>query len=450
MKRILDKKDNWISEFYTHNNFAENNYKLSKYTVIEHINDGVLLYHTITRAMYVLTDDEFLNILNNETLKNDFIIVDDKIDEDEIAKNVYIKRAQSPVPTFDKVNEYIIFTTHNCNAQCSYCFEQNNHMSTNNKNMSMEIAEKVVEYILKTRQSDNISLRWFGGEPLLNTKVIDYITSSLKNNEIYFTSFLTTNGLLLNETNIKKSIDLWNVKCLQITIDGIGEVYNNIKNYKNINFDAFTKVVNNIKQLLINNNIKIFIRTNVSTDNINNVEPVLEYFTTNFKEYVDNRRLKLYITPIYQLLKDDKEISNPIFTQIDDIRKKYNLNRIGRNTIKNGNLYYCMSDVGNTVVIGTNGDLTLCEHWNNDNIIGNIFDGITKPEIIKEWNDKTGDNISFCFEQKCKFLPICNHLKKCPSDVTCETTLRMKQKEKHFRKMILHTYKKYKNENGEE
>lgn len=460
MEKILEQENwEWGVDFYPPDVFVDGEYILSKYAIFEKVEEGFLLFHTITRAMYLLTYEEYYNILNNRQLKDDLIIINSNVEEDEISKNVYLKRAQYPLPSYNDIKSYVIFTTNNCNAQCFYCYENtDNKPSFIERGMTIKTAEKVVQYILKTKShNEPIKITWFGGEPLLNIKVIDYITQRLKDENVVYTSHIITNGLLFNNTIIKKATEEWNTKYIQITIDGIGDTYNQIKNYKAIKFDAFNKIINNIRKILLNDNIKLSIRANIYNNNINDVEDVLKYFTENFKKNIENSTLMLSVKPIYQLDADDDEIDNPIFDKIDELRQKYIFNTLRRNTLKHTSLTHCMGDTGRGVAISPKGNLNVCEHWADENIIGNVVDGVTNPDIIKEWNNKEGENIEFCLSEKCPYLPICNHLTHCPSDPSCKSIERMTKMGREYRKLMLDEYKKYKkkkednkNENGEE
>ena len=79
MKEIIGA-ENKILNLYP--NIEETNLSdsvLSKYTIIEQVEDGYLLYHTITRSMFFLTNEEFLNILNNNSLKDNKILINKSI-----------------------------------------------------------------------------------------------------------------------------------------------------------------------------------------------------------------------------------------------------------------------------------------------------------------------------------------------------------------------------------
>ena len=324
MEKILDREDwNFDIEFYPPDTFNDGEYVLSKYAIFEKVEEGFLLFHTITRAMYLLTYDEFVNVLQNEDLIKAHIVNNSNVNEDDIAKRVYLRRAQCPISEYNDLSTYVIFTTNNCNARCPYCYENNGVEKPIERGMTLKTAEKTVQFILNTKKEDKFDIEWFGGEPLLNQRVIDYITQrlkdELKDTECTFFSKIITNGLLLNENTVNKLEKDWNVKFIQITLDGIEDKYNEIKHYKNIKFNPFKKIIKNIENVLKHTNITMTIRINVSEDNINDVEQTILYVTNKFGEYIENKRLRIAIPPIYQLDNDDEKITSPVFTKIEEL-----------------------------------------------------------------------------------------------------------------------------------
>ncbi|MBP3801509.1 MAG: 4Fe-4S cluster-binding domain-containing protein [Clostridia bacterium] len=67
----------------------------------------------------------------------------------------------------------VIFTTLGCNANCYYCYE--NNLRNNKYKMSKETADKIISLLIKNNKK-KISIGWFGGEPLYNEEIIDYIS----------------------------------------------------------------------------------------------------------------------------------------------------------------------------------------------------------------------------------------------------------------------------------
>lgn len=463
MEKILDKENwDWDYEFYPPDTFNDGEYILSKYAILERMKDGFLLFHTITRAMYLLTYEEFYNILHNEDLIKAHIVINSNVKEDDIAKRVYLQRAQSPLSDYSNLKHYVVFTTNNCNARCPYCYENNGVEKPIERGMTLKTAEKVVQYILKTKKEGKFEIEWFGGEPLLNQKVISYICKRVKEelgeSSDDFSSKIITNGLLFNKDVLNKSITDWNINFVQITLDGIEDKYNDIKRYKNVKFNPFKKVIENIESILKHSNITLTIRINASEDNIDNIESTIQYIIEHFGKYMENKRLNIGLNPTFQLDSDDDKINSPIMNKISELKNKYNLIKPKNNTLLHTPITHCMGDNGHAVAISPKGELNLCEHWEDKNIIGNVVDGITNQDVIKEWNAKDGENIEFCLSEKCPYLPICNHLTHCPSDPSCKSLARLNKIGGEYRLLMVEEYLKYKkkkeeetkNENGEE
>ena len=79
--------------------------------------------------------------------------------------------------------------------------------------MTQETAEKVVEYIIKNvTESDEVVFRWFGGEPLVGDRIIDYITENVDKHfdgKLKFSSIITTNGFNISDDLIKRAKEKW-------------------------------------------------------------------------------------------------------------------------------------------------------------------------------------------------------------------------------------------------
>lgn len=87
--------------------------------------------------------------------------------------------------------------TEACNLKCLYCYENNKSSHT----MSFETAKNIIDHeISQLSKEDEIEFDLFGGEPLMNFKLIQQIDSYLtsKYSGINFILFITTNGTLVN------------------------------------------------------------------------------------------------------------------------------------------------------------------------------------------------------------------------------------------------------------
>ena len=96
--------------------------------------------------------------------------------------------------------------------------------------MNEDTAEAVAKFIIKSYNGKKVSIQWFGGEPLCNISAIDKICTYLTEHKISYKSTMTTNGYLFDNEVVKKSVDVWNLQSVQITLDGLAETYNKVKN----------------------------------------------------------------------------------------------------------------------------------------------------------------------------------------------------------------------------
>ncbi|MCK4260743.1 MAG: radical SAM protein [Halanaerobiales bacterium] len=92
---------------------------------------------------------------------------------------------------------------HACNLRCIYCFGHGGNYGGKREIMTVEMAKRCVDYWydLLDEEEQELTVTFFGGEPLLNKSVVkfvvDYINEKVKNKRILFN--LTTNGTILDK-----------------------------------------------------------------------------------------------------------------------------------------------------------------------------------------------------------------------------------------------------------
>lgn len=127
--------------------------------------------------------------------------------------------------------QYTIWLTYACNLKCTYCYEEE---EKRNLYLSKAKAKQLLAYI-KSRSitySDNdISIVLHGGEPMLNYDILCYIVKEVKSWDSNVTISMTTNGTLINEDNIEFILE--NIDDLSISLDGVAQVHNANRKYKN-------------------------------------------------------------------------------------------------------------------------------------------------------------------------------------------------------------------------
>lgn len=281
--------------------------KKSIFNISQQIENKILLYNTFTTSMVEMSEELYKSVFIQEdfsiqevaTLYSMGFLVDDLCDEVLAMENL---RNEVVRNSSDKIANIIIAPTLECNAHCFYCFE-NGHRKGR---MSLETADALIEFIEKKWNGEKLGITWFGGEPLLASEVIDYISQNLQKKNIIYASKITTNGFLFDKDIAKKAIDLWHVEKVQITIDAIGEEYDRIKKYDKAYKDAFSKVMKNIEEA-IEQGINIKIRINFDPEKQNEALNTMNYLIERFNK---SNHLKIYFAPIDADNEIVKNISN--------------------------------------------------------------------------------------------------------------------------------------------
>lgn len=248
--------------------------RLSFYNNIVKVEDIFLLFNALTKA-YLIVSNEMLEQINkyksdinklkqsNEklynTLKENGFIVKMDFDEKQYVINTRFLNIFNSSEYF-----LIINPSMDCNLKCWYCYE--NHIA--NSMMSIETAEKIIKHIKLQFQITNfkkIYLSFFGGEPLLNKKVIRFIIENTKDfaleHNIELGLSFTTNGTLLSDSFID-FLSEFQVS-FQITLDGDKDLHNKTRFYKTSGKGSYEHILQNIKKVTdIIDNATISLRIN--------------------------------------------------------------------------------------------------------------------------------------------------------------------------------------------
>lgn len=106
------------------------------------------------------------------------------------------------------VKAMCLHMAHDCNLRCGYCFADSGAYGGSRGLMTEEVGKKALELLMQTSaHRQHVEVDYFGGEPLLNFKVIQKLTAygyelaASHGKQIKFT--LTTNGVNLNDEIIQ-------------------------------------------------------------------------------------------------------------------------------------------------------------------------------------------------------------------------------------------------------
>ena len=252
------------------------NYKSSKYNiVVSENNDAVTLWNSFNGAIIQLEKSVFEKI-NNDFFGNDVpyfkelyemgLIVESNKNEYEIIK-------EKEIEIIEKENEnlsIVITPTLKCNYKCVYCFEAHKEKK---KAMDVATADKIIDYVkskCETGKIKNMAITWFGGEPLLCYDLMLYTGERIKQiaeeHNVNYLSRIITNGSLLNEEKVNVLIEKINLKLLQITLDGLEDIY---IEKKGTTRQCYKTVIENICNLC--DKVRIKVRINADKSNYNDL-----------------------------------------------------------------------------------------------------------------------------------------------------------------------------------
>ena len=141
-----------------------------------------------------------------------------------------------------------ILTTYACNFKCVYCFEE---ISRVNEKMTMETAGETMDWI-KSRVLKlgirSLHLNFYGGEPLLNLPILEYIASSMKvwceSRGLGFKFMIQTNGYLLTPALVERFLT-FGLRQVRISVDGVGAEHDKYRPLRN-GGGTFDVIMNNI------------------------------------------------------------------------------------------------------------------------------------------------------------------------------------------------------------
>ncbi|AUG99806.1 radical SAM protein [Prodigiosinella confusarubida] len=290
----------------------------------------------------------------------------------------------------DRYLELTIMPTEQCNFRCVYCYED--FAIGNMRNEVADSINKFVDNALPRLRKLNIL--WFGGEPLLAlrqiTKISSHIKYSAKQNNVEYTSSMTTNGYYLTLKNLTALVNL-NITSYQITLDGYAEYHDKMRKKSN-GKGSFQTIWHNLMEARRSTlNFNIILRVHYSPDNIHQTITLIERIN---KEFSNDHRFTIFFHSI-ERLGGDNDDNITIFndkkeklTYLSELLKLIQPELIFQSVNNN---YICYAAKLNSFVIRPNGDVLKCTvALNSDvNSIGHLNkDGLMTLDIdkVRAWS----------------------------------------------------------------
>ena len=192
-----------------------------------------------------------------------------------------------------QLSQLILIVTEDCNIRCKYCIYSDNYPHVkgySKKKMSFSIARKAVDYYMelhKKREENGFrrgpTITFYGGEPLLQYKLIKQVVEYCKEKNYNAQYFITTNGTLLKD----EMIDFFIVNDFVITFSLDGFKSNNDRNRIFPNgkgtFDLVLDKVYRLQEEKKKRNIVKGISFSCCFDTYTDMCKIVEFFNQNDK-----------------------------------------------------------------------------------------------------------------------------------------------------------------------
>ncbi len=304
---------------------------LSKYCKIfphREISDSFILFST-KKASSVLVSKSVLDDIERDNLSSGekeslfelgFLVQDANAEKQEML--TFIDELNAVSRKF----KAIVVLNLDCNLACKYCFEG---IRKGKFYMSRETADLFIDFVKNNvlSKKEEIKITFYGGEPLLSTELIIYISKRLRDlanvhgnlsetyntplhpsqegNKLTFSASLITNGTLLTPDIVGRLKPL-GLKIASVTLDGPREIHDQFRPFKS-GKGSFDTIVRNVKDVC--DIINIHIGGNYTKENYTEFPSLLDYL-------IDNGLTPDRISSLnfYPVIKESPEFALPDFT----------------------------------------------------------------------------------------------------------------------------------------
>lgn len=336
------------------------------------------------------------------------------------------------------LEQLILNITEDCNLRCKYCVYSGiyKHQRVHSKKfMDWPKAKKAIDFFLnRVKETKEIAVGFYGGEPLLNfqliKKCVPYIKNRTKNKNLHIT--ITTNGTVLTKESSEFIVK--NKIILLISLDGPADIHDRFRQFKN-GKGTFNAIKQNLIRLrnLDSSWYRLFISFNAVLSPPYSVAEIDRFY--NHDILFKNNKVQL---------SDIDNLDTDFFDQFDPSSVKYD----EMEEMKNRFVQICVNDGrpkdvflralferglikihqrepskslpktfypngiclpgGRRLYVGVDGTFSMCERVNTDIKIGDINQGFDYEKIhylVSKYSEMSSEDCCNCW---CiRFCPSC-------------------------------------------
>lgn len=367
--------------------------------------------HLVDDIVYEMVDDfkesTREEIINKYSKKYDKKAVVGAIDEiqalidndllftDDVYKDIITEyKNRNPV-----VKALCLHVAHDCNLACQYCFAEEGEYNGPKGLMSLEVGKAAIDLLIKSSGNrQNLEVDFFGGEPLMNfglvKDLVEYARSIEKEANKNFRFTITTNGVLLDEDKQKYINE--NMSNVVLSLDGRPEVNDKMRHTIG-GKGSYDLIVPKFKSLVDNRGDKdYFVRGTFTRNNLDFSKDVMHLVDLGFNEV----SVEPVVAPLDMPYALQEEDVGDICLEYESLArqilkrklegKDFNFFHFAIDLSQGPCAYKRLAGCGmgtEYLAVTPEGDLYPCHQFvgTEEFIMGNVFDGVTRPEIASEF-----------------------------------------------------------------
>lgn len=340
-------------------------------------------------------------------LKQNHILIDSDLEDEEYWNYI---RSQLHIGEI-KLSLFYIMTSTSCNFECNYCYMIKNKTKEDSKikQFPSTSVDSLVNFFSKLPLEENITIIFYGGEPLLNFNFIKKFISKIKSKltRVKFRFQIVTNGAKITGPIAKYFKD--NKFIVSVSLDGektVNDFWR--KTYFGSPYDLAIKGIENLVKSKVNFGISFTITPQNYQSLKYNVEHILSKYdikSLGFNPWLDFQGVDQYHL---DLNKQNSALCE-VYTYLNS--KNIYEDRVNRKVESFTKQKLKTSDcgaIGNQLVFFPNGNIGICHAFQNKYILGNINKSdssiLFSPEM-KLWANRSPFNMELC--KYCVAISVC-------------------------------------------
>ena len=312
------------------------------------------------------------------------------------------------------VKAMCLHVAHDCNLRCAYCFADEGAYHNRRELMSAETGKRAMDFLIRhSGKRRNLEVDFFGGEPLMNfgvvKEVVAYAREQEKLHDKNFRFTLTTNGVLLNDEIMEFcNKEMGNVV---LSVDGRKEVHDYMRPFRK-GAGSYDLIMPKFQKFAESRNQdKYYVRGTFTHHNLDFSKDVLHLADLGFKQIsvepvvaADTEEYAIREEDIPQIMEEYDTLAKEMIKREKE-GKGFNFFHFMIDLTGGPCVYKRLSGCGSGteyLAVTPWGDFYPCHQFVGEEqyLMGNVDEGITKPEIQKEFggcNVYTKKDCKDCF-----------------------------------------------------